>query len=108
MKLAFLVFLAGGLGTLTRYIFLVTYPNSFAVVFINIAGSFLAGFILNFSNHPALIIGFLGGFTTFSAFSNEIYTLAQNNTWSAFGYIILSVVGGLVGFVIGKMVASAL
>ncbi|MBX9697345.1 MAG: CrcB family protein, partial [Alphaproteobacteria bacterium] len=48
-----------------------------------------------------LTTGFLGGFTTFSAFSLEFALLCEKNLWSlAFAYAVLSVVSTLGGFFI--------
>lgn len=79
-----------------------TFPvNTFVV---NIAGCFVIGCLLGFSERweykPELrfffITGFLGGFTTFSAFSAETYHLFKNGyAWVAIGYIIASVIVGV-------------
>ena len=43
-----------------------------------------------------LVVGLLGGFTTFSAFSLETILLAQRGQWgAAVGYVLVSVFGGL-------------
>jgi len=52
---------------------------------VNVSGSFIAGFLLryfmNVQTHPmlraALIVGFCGGFTTFSAFTTETLGLIE-------------------------------
>lgn len=52
-----------------------------------------------------LATGLLGGFTTFSAFSNETVTLFQNGQTSyAVTYIILSIVAGLTATLLGLLV----
>ncbi|MGZ5189402.1 MAG: fluoride efflux transporter FluC, partial [Flavisolibacter sp.] len=43
-----------------------------------------------------LITGFCGGFTTFSAFSQEGVQMMMDNRWLSFGlYTLASVAGGL-------------
>src|SRR5688500_2077791 len=88
------IFIGGGLGCVCRYI-AVLAMNKFecenfpwGTAFVNISGSFLIGIILGFAiTKPALsqglmlflITGFLGGFTTFSAFSWESFALLKNH-----------------------------
>ena len=44
----------------------------------------------------AIIVGFLGGFTTFSSFALEGYSLAHTHGWlAAGGYVVLSNLLGL-------------
>ena len=97
------VALGGALGSLGRYIctkYLLTNP---AVGFpkgtflVNVIGSFLIGVAWSLSKHYSLefrnffMVGILGGFTTFSAFSLENVQLLQNgNIQLAFLYILLS------------------
>lgn len=84
---------------------------------VNWIGCFLIGFlfvlIINLFHshstllHNLLITGFLGGFTTFSAFSFEAVTLIENLLFGrALAYILASVVGGLIlsglGILLGK------
>lgn len=79
----------------------------FPTFFINISGSFLIGFLLilltdkievNDNLRMAVIVGFLGAFTTFSTFEMEIYGLAQERQYAtALLYLVLSVVVGFIG-----------
>ena len=49
-----------------------------------------------------VIVGFLGGFTTFSAFEMEMYGLSRAGEYTtAFLYLFLSVFLGFVGVVLG-------
>jgi CrcB protein len=85
--------LAGGLGTLLRYgltewtarRFGETFPTGTLVV--NLLGCFLAGllFYLMFDRYPVsptlravVLIGLLGGFTTFSSFGLQTFTLFRD------------------------------
>ena len=78
---------------------------------INVSGSFLIGFLLilltdKFESgenvRMALIVGFLGAFTTFSTFEMEIYGLAKEREFGiALLYLLLSVAAGFVGVAAG-------
>ena len=100
------VFIGGGFGSMTRYFvsrqMLILFGSAFPVgtLVVNVLGSFLIGVIATLiANKPQhdlfqflLITGFLGGFTTFSAFSLETMKfLLSGNTASAFLYIFLSI-----------------
>jgi CrcB protein len=80
----------------------------YGTMMINIIGSFCIGLIMALSERwnisPVmkllLVTGLLGGFTTFSSFSFEIYTLIQQGfLWNAFIYAILSVGIGLIAVI---------
>ena len=69
---------------------------------INLTGSLLIGILmaLSFKDHNLwkllLVTGFCGGFTTFSSFSFESLSLVKSgNIVMVLGYIILSILGGL-------------
>ncbi|PAU94426.1 fluoride efflux transporter CrcB [Aliifodinibius salipaludis] len=79
-----------------------TFP--FGTLTVNLAGSFLIGIIiasalegnLNKSMRLLLATGFCGGFTTFSSFSYEFFSLLQHEqTGYAFLYAVASFVLGL-------------
>ncbi|UZJ77499.1 fluoride efflux transporter CrcB [Fictibacillus sp. KU28468] len=123
MLLYVLVGLAGIAGSLLRYglglgIALVwegSYP--LATFLTNMAGSFALGYLTfrigrNPRVHPyfmtVLGTGLIGSFTTFSTFTVEnIQLLQTGRTATAFLYIILSLIGGLVmswlGFLLGSL-----
>lgn len=109
MHTMLLVFLGGGFGSLCRY-GTSTLINRWlgtgfpiGTLIINLLGAFLIGCIAEYLNQhsaaPAqlrllLITGFLGGYTTFSAFSLESATLLQRGDYgTAFAYILISVLG---------------
>jgi CrcB protein len=83
----------------------------YGTLIINVLGSFLIGLILALSagrlplSEPArllLVTGLLGGFTTFSSFSYEAYTLILAGRWPAAAlYVAVSVGLGLVGVFLG-------
>lgn len=107
----------GALGAVARYLINISplarvfdkFP--FPTFFINITGSFLIGFLLivltdkfeiGDNLRMAVIVGFLGAFTTFSTFEMEIYGLAQQKQYAtALLYLVLSVVVGFIGVVGG-------
>jgi len=98
----------GGIGAMLRYLvylFPVNTTMPYATLMINITGSFILGIIMGISLKSSglsqgtmafLATGLCGGFTTFSAFSAENFTLLQSGkTGMALLYIGLSVVAGL-------------
>lgn len=107
----------GAFGAVARYLVNISplarafdkFP--FPTFFINITGSFLIGFLLivltdkfeiGDNLRMAVIVGFLGAFTTFSTFEMEIYGLAQQKQYAtALLYLVLSVVVGFIGVVGG-------
>ena len=88
----FWVALGGALGASLRFIsssfFNLFYPNlPIGTFFINVLGSFIVGLLINtleMRNYSEifikyfLIIGVLGSYTTFSAFSYEVIELYNN------------------------------
>ena len=85
---------------------------------VNLIGSFVLGLLAEFLartwNPPpelrdAIRVGFLGAFTTFSTFSLDAYTLLieHRNAVAGLGYILGSVVLGLLALVGGLMAARA-
>ena len=107
--------MAGGLGSLLRYVIGLALPLSFfpwATVAINVIGSFAIGLVGGLGSQVgwseslqlALTVGLCGGFTTFSTFSKEALSLATSGRWGAFSlYIIGSVVLGLAAAAAGFM-----
>ena len=108
-----LIFLAGGLGSLLRYVIGLILPSCFfpwATVAINVIGSLALGLLgglgsrMGWSDNLqlALTVGLCGGFTTFSTFSKEALSLATTGRWGAFSlYVIGSIVLGLAATAVG-------
>ena len=103
------IILAGGAGSLCRY-WVSTWGNSLGArmplgtLSVNIVGCFVIGLLgAIFFKRPEqetlriiLITGFLGGFTTFSAFGWEtIALLRQGSLENAIAYVLASNLGGL-------------
>ncbi len=89
------------------------WPNQgfpWATLAINLLGCFLMGCLVQSlaqgwvaqRYQPLLGVGILGGFTTFSTFSLEAVLLWQRgDNAGAMLYVLLSVLGGLAGFIGG-------
>lgn len=83
------------------------------VIVVNILGSFLMGVFVVFAAKrglmhlsPLVMTGFLGGFTTFSAFSLEALTLFERGqTGAALGYVLVSVIGSILALALGIWMA---
>ena len=101
-----MIALGGAVGSVTRYLLGGMIQRTAGLAFpmgtlaINVSGSFLAGFLLryfmNVQTHPtlraALIVGFCGGFTTFSAFTTETLGLFEGGEYArATVYVAASV-----------------
>jgi len=77
----------------------------FGTLAVNIVGCALVGFLAELADHRGVIpvearyfviVGILGGFTTFSAFGNETMNLLRDGElWYAFGNIIGHTVVGI-------------
>ncbi|MBL7666197.1 MAG: CrcB family protein [Bacteriovoracaceae bacterium] len=96
-----LVGAGGSLGSMLRYTLSLYLP--YPTVIVNLVGSFFIGILLAFGQsrlgstwYHLLIPGFLGGFTTYSAFSGEILGHLKEQLYtSAFLYIATTLVIGL-------------
>ena len=124
MKTLLYVALGGALGASGRYViglFALHYTNGnfyWGTIFVNILGSILLGVvaaILNTASDPSddlqkfLIVGLLGGFTTFSAFSFEIVDLVENDRIVvAVAYVVCSVFLSVLGLFAGLRLTRAL
>lgn len=116
-----LVVIGGGAGALARYIGASAIMTRFGGRFplgtlvINVTGSFLIGFLMTmlterFKLDPnwrlLLVVGFLGGYTTFSSFEWETYTAVRDGgLWTGMLNVVSSVMLGYVAVVLGSMLA---
>jgi len=116
MMMTFLqVALGGAIGAMLRFgsglaMLRLAGPGfPLGVLTVNIIGSFLMGLFSIFAFHrgmqhfsPFVMTGILGGFTTFSAFSLEAFTLYERGQIGAAGlYVALSVILSLAGLALG-------
>jgi len=116
--------LAGFLGAISRHAVGVLVKNvtgtseiPWATLFVNTSGSFLIGFLLALAGgrlpvHPELrtiiVIGFVGSYTTFSAFSFETLDLLARGNWpvafvNAFGGVLVGLLAVYLGLVVGRL-----
>ena len=116
------VALGGALGASLRYITvqLVEVQSGFpvATLIVNILGSFLIGvcYVLILEKtliseiwRPVLMAGFLGGLTTFSAFSLEAVALFEEGRWQmALSYIVFRTVFCIVAAFSGIQITRAI
>ncbi|MBB3901711.1 fluoride efflux transporter CrcB [Methylobacterium brachythecii] len=112
-----LVFLGAGIGGVLRHsvnMTAVRFGSSFpwGTLTINIVGSIAMGLVTGWfalrggSMQARLFIatGILGGFTTFSTFSLEAFSLIERGeTVAALGYIMASLIIGIGGLALGLL-----
>jgi fluoride exporter len=123
IRLVLAVAVGGVVGTLIRFgvstWISAHWPRQFylATLGVNLLGCLLIGYLYaSFLQRPelspelrsGLIIGFLGALTTFSSFSLDgLRLLDSGQPATAFGYIALSVLGGLLaawaGLALGRL-----
>lgn len=114
--------LGGGAGSILRYLTSQTTMKLFSARWFfvgtfaaNIIGCFLIGLFMSWllSQYPEnnslkylLIVGFCGGYTTFSAFAFENMKLIELGQWGVLiGYVLLSVVLGVVAVWVGLKIS---
>jgi CrcB protein len=116
-----LILMGGGAGSLARYLAGTAIMTRFAPRFplgtmvINITGSFLIGLIMTllterFQPHEnwrlALVVGFLGGYTTFSSFEWETYSAVREGAfWIGLANVLGSVLFGYFAVWLGALAA---
>jgi len=117
-----LVLIGGGVGALARYVAASAIMTRFGGKFplgtlvINVTGSFLIGFLMTmlterFQLDPRwrllLVVGFLGGYTTFSSFEWETFTSVREGAlWAGMLNVVSSVMLGYVAVWLGVMLAK--
>jgi CrcB protein len=120
----YLLVLAGaGLGGVARYAagtwISVRFGGRFPLgtCIVNVTGSFLVGVLMTllterFQPHPNwrlfLVVGVLGGYTTFSAFEYEAWQAVRSGApWMGLSYLVGSVLFGYAGVWLGAVVAGS-
>ena len=113
--------LGGALGAVGRYLVGLSLKTAsgfpWATMSVNILGSLLMGLVIGWLTRQNggsdalrlfVAVGILGGFTTFSAFSMDLFTLLERRDIAAtMLYLGGSLLGGLVAFIIGFMALRA-
>ncbi len=116
----FSVAIGGAFGAVARYLINISPLTGLLGKFplptfvINVSGCFLIGLCLivltdkwdvSENLRMAIMVGFLGAFTTFSTFEAEIYGLMrERELLSAFGYLVLSILLGFLAVIAGVAV----
>jgi CrcB protein len=110
------VFIGGAIGTSLRYLLEVHHPAGpsgfpWPTLLANLTGSLAIGLVLPLTEHlaprlptlrPFLVVGVLGGWTTYSTLAVETTLLTQHgHVVTALAYVAATVVGGLALVVIG-------
>ena len=126
MKFYFLVAVGSAFGGVARFwlsgLFAQRVGDSFpwGTIVVNVSGCFLIGLAdawMRADGHPALgagarqllMMGLLGGYTTFSSFGLQTLHLIGNGRWlGAAGNVTLSVVACLVAVWLGQLCAQGL
>jgi fluoride exporter len=118
------VWVGGAFGALARYIVGLWIVERLGTGFpyhtlaINLSGSFAIGVLLTLLTErllldPAwrllLVVGFLGGYTTFSSYTFEAFALAEAGEWLRASLYVLGSNGlGLASVTLGTLLARAL
>ena len=116
-----LVTIGGGTGALARYVAASAIMTRFGGKFplgtlvINVTGSFSIGFLMTMLTgrlqldprwRLLLVVGFLGGYTTFSSFEWETFTaVREGGLWTGMLNVVSSIVLGYVAVWLGAMLA---
>jgi len=120
------VFVGGALGTVARYLLETHHPVAagglpWVTLLVNLTGSFAIGLLIPLTEHvshraplvrPLFIIGFLGGWTTYSTLTVDATLLAKHgDVATCLAYLAATVVGGLAlvvaGHALGRRVTES-
>ena len=113
------IFVGGALGTVARYLLEAHHPVAgggfpWVTLLVNLTGSFAIGLLIPLTEHvshrapvlrPLCVIGFLGGWTTYSTLAVDATLLAKHGDLvTCLAYLAATVVGGLALVVAGHAV----
>ncbi|HVV73846.1 MAG TPA: fluoride efflux transporter CrcB [Verrucomicrobiae bacterium] len=123
------IFIGGGLGSLARWGVSGWIANAFGQTFpwgtliVNVTGSFVIGLFASLTEPGGrwmvaasfrnfFMLGICGGYTTFSSFSYQTLTLAEDGQWLKAGAnsvasLALCLIGVWLGHLIGTTINSA-
>ena len=119
MRVSLLVLAGSALGGLARFwfgIWSVTVLGSdfpWGTLAINVIGSFIIGLaattLQSSETRVLIMVGFCGGFTTFSSYSLQSLELLQSHRWAAAaaymaGSVALCLAGTLIGAALGRTI----
>jgi CrcB protein len=120
MEKYLLVMAGAAVGGLMRYLFVTAisarFPQRFwyGTVLVNITGCFLIGVAMTILNQRnanpnwrlLLVVGMLGGYTTFSSFTYETFALVKDGEFTkGFVNVTVSVVAGYLALWCGALLA---
>ena len=124
MKIILVIALGGALGSVARYLvgkasLLLWGPDfPWGTLIVNIIGCFIMGLLAGLTAHYTelsqevksfLLIGLIGGFTTFSAFALDVVALYQRGAWMvAAGYLSASVIASIIALLGGLFLVRSL
>ena len=124
MAVALAVLVGGSLGALARYGLMTLVERRTLAVFpwdvflVNLSGCFLVGLIVSalVDRHHTpewlrvgLVLGFLGAYTTFSTFAQDLYDLGLGrHYWEAALNLFASVGGGVLAVIAGTWLGRML
>jgi CrcB protein len=114
-----LILLGGGIGSLARYVagsaIMTRFGSRFPLgtMAVNVTGSFLIGLLMTllterWQPHPnwrlLLVVGFLGGYTTFSSFEWETFSaVREGGFWIGLANVVGSVAFGYAAVWLGAL-----
>jgi CrcB protein len=113
------IFVGGAVGTIARYLLEAHHPVAqghfpWVTLVVNLSGSLAIGMLVPLTAHfddrasflrPLLLVGFLGGWTTYSTLAVETTLLGKDgDVVTCVAYLAATVVGGLALVVLGHAI----